>query len=734
MDARGSPNAAKGVPGLAAWEDIVMTAFTRWVLGHKLLIAAGWLIVTLVGFAFVQKATNSLSQQFSLPGQQAYETNLKIIGLYGNGGYYAPLVPVITLPPGVSATSPAVRARLATIFATAARELPFARVASYASTGNRAFISQDGRTTFGLIFLPPAIGFHSSPGLHTAQSFFARQSIDGAHFQTSGLEPLTTGSGNSGGPSVLVEALLGGLGALIVLALVFRSFMALIPLLMAVIAIPTTFLVVWGLTTITPVSFIVQFLIALIGLGVAIDYSLLIVIRWREEHAKGVSNVEAVQRAMERAGLAVVFSGTTVAIGLLALVALPVPFLRSVGYGGMLIPLVSVLVALTVLPVILATIGPKIDWPRPKDPTNREAGHWWMAWGRLVVRHRVVAAGVALAILFALLLPLFALTIGTSRADSLAKSGPAYLGLKALEHSGIGAGALTPIEILTPATTPLVHSLTGGPGLTGVVSPRGPTWMRNGTRIVLAIPTADGSSAAGIDALNHLKSAVARIDPTARVGGYAAENQAFVSSVYGNFPIMIALIVVVTFLLLARAFRSLLLPLKAVVLNVLSVGAAWGVMTLVWQDGYGSKPVWGIASTGSITAWVPLMVFAFLFGLSMDYEVFILSRTREEYDRTGSTDEAITLGIGKTGRLVTSAALILFLAFVSLGTAPLTDIKVLATGLAVGILLDATVIRSLLVPSLVSLFGRWNWWLPAMPARLLRVQPSEPRPEPARAA
>jgi RND superfamily putative drug exporter len=203
-------------------------------------------------------------------------------------------------------------------------------------------------------------------------------------------------------------------------------------------------------------------------------------------------------------------------------------------------------------------------------------------------------------------------------------------------------------------------------------------------------------------------------------------NQDFIDAVYGNFPLMIALIAVITFILLARAFRSLLLPAKAVILNVLSVAAAWGVLALIWQEGHGSSAIWGIDATGSVPAWMPLMIFAFLFGLSMDYEVFILARMREEYDATGSTREAVVRGIGRTGRLVTSAALILFLAFVSLASGPQTDVKVMATGLAAGILLDATIIRALLVPAVVSLFGRWNWWLPKLPARLLRVEPSLP--------
>jgi RND superfamily putative drug exporter len=210
------------------------------------------------------------------------------------------------------------------------------------------------------------------------------------------------------------------------------------------------------------------------------------------------------------------------------------------------------------------------------------------------------------------------------------------------------------------------------------------------------------------------------------VGGLQAQNADFIEAVYGGFPLMIALIALTTFILLARAFRSLLLPLKAVLLNLASVTAAWGVLYLFWQQGYGSEAIWGIDATGSVPAWIPLMIFAFLFGLSMDYEVFILSRMREEFDRTGSTSSAVVQGIGRTGRLVTSAALILFLAFVSMASGPGTDLKMFATGLAAGILLDATVIRALLVPAVVSLFGRWNWWLPRRPARILRVEPSLP--------
>jgi RND superfamily putative drug exporter len=335
-------------------------------------------------------------------------------------------------------------------------------------------------------------------------------------------------------------------------------------------------------------------------------------------------------------------------------------------------------------------------------------------------------------VLGALVVSAFSINPGKPEADALATTGGAHDGLVALEQSGIGAGSLAPIYVLVPAgdADAMTARLAQVDGVRTVVAPADAAWRRAGTALITVIPTADANSSAGREVFDHVRMAAHTGGVQARVGGDAADGADFISAVYGNFPLMIAVIATVTFLLLVRAFRSLLLPLKAVLLNVLSVGGAWGILVLIWQRGYGSHLIWGISSTGAITAWVPLMVFAFLFGLSMDYEVFILARMREEYDRTGSTDEAIVQGIGRTGRLVTCAALILTLAFVSLASAPVTDLKIFATGLAAGILLDATVIRALLVPALVSLMGRWNWWLPALPARILRVSPSHPQRAP----
>jgi len=706
-----------------------LTRLTHFVLAHKRIVAGVWIVLTLVGMASASSATKALKQKFSVPGKEGFVTNEQIKReFHGTGGNAAPLLAVVTLPPSRPVASAAVQSELRAVEERLRQTLPGARLAGYASTHSAAFLSGDRQTTFVIAYPRPekVNAFEANPeAAKHATAALTGVTVGGAPVHLTGYDALSVQSGGGKGPGVLLEAMLGGLGALLVLAFVFGSFLAVVPILMAIASILTTFLVVWGLTTVTEVSPIVQFLIALIGLGVSIDYSLLVVVRWREELAHGLSGDAAIERAMQTAGRAVVFSGTTVAIGLFALIALPVPFLRSVGYGGMLIPLISVIVALTLLPVVLSKWGRRLDWPHVRNDDKASAA--WTNWAQLVVRQRWVAALGAALVLAALVLAATNLQLGTSNVNTLAKQGDAKQGLVALERSGIGSGVLVPGEVLlrdSSSPEDVASALAAVAGVHGAVAPNLPDWRHAGAAVVDEFPTPDASTAEGRATLARVTSTVRASGADVSLGGIGAQNRDFIDAVYGNFPLMILLIAVITFVLLARAFRSLLLPLKAVILNIISVGAAWGVLTIVWQNGHGSNFIWGIPATGSITAWIPLMVFAFLFGLSMDYEVFILSRMREEYDRTGSTDTAVVGGIGRTGRLVTSAALILFLAFVSLASGPQTEIKVLATGLAAGILLDATLIRALLVPAVVSLFGRWNWWLPPMPARLLRVEPS----------
>ena len=709
-----------------------MSALTRWVLAHKKTVVAVWLALTIGGMMAAGPASDALESEYSVPGKEGWETNVAIAERYqGTGGDTAPLIPVVTLPEGMSVDDPAVTRRLGELDARLSDALPNARIASYASTRDSSFVSADGRATFALVYPQPdpTSAFGENPSAaRAASAALEGASVAGQPVHLTGFDALFEDSGEAGeGPGVLIEAGFGGVGALLVLSFVFASFLAVVPLVMAVASILTTFLLLLGLTEVTTVSPIVQFLIALLGLGVAIDYSLIVVSRWREERSHGRSGDEAVQRAMETAGRAVVFSGITVAIGLFALIALPLPFLRSMGYGGMLIPLVSTLAAITLLPVALAKLGDRLDWPHRR--TDDKASRAWTRWAEAVSRRRWVAAGAGMAVVLALVFAATGLRFGTADAETVTKSGDSYEGLMALEESGIGEGALLPHEILVAGTTDpaqVARKLRAVGGIHGAVAPEDDAWRRDGSALVEAIAIPDSGSDEGEEALDGVRDVAHSAGADVRVGGQPAANDDFVEAVYGSFPLMIALIALTTFILLARAFRSLLLPLKAILLTVLSVAAAWGVMVLVWQQGYGSELIWDIQATGSIQSWMPLMIFAFLFGLSMDYEVFILARMREEYDRTGSTERAVVEGIGRTGRLVTSAALILFLSFVAMASSPGTDIKVFATGLAAGILLDATVIRALIVPAVVSLMGRWNWWLPRWPAQLLRVEPSLP--------
>ena len=710
-----------------------MRRWAEFVLRHRKWVIGFWLLVIVVGGMLSKTVNDRLTIDFSLPGQPGTETAHKIENLLHNGGETSPYLVTVTMPKGqtITGNEQAVDATFKAVAAPGVVPNQHLRVLDEANTGESAFRTKDDRTAYAMVFYL----FNHSPNqtllTDPIRAAAEKAAPAGATIGVTGEDVLASGD-DSGGPGVLGETLLGAVGALAVLAFVFGSLLAFLPLIVAAASILGTFIMLLPITYATDVSFIVEFLVALVGLGVSIDYSLLFVTRWREEKDHGRDNHEAVKVAMETAGRAVVFSGVTVAIGLLALIVLPVPFMRSMGYGGALIPLAAVLTTLTFTPAILGGIGPRIDWPKVRH--ENRASRAWSRWARLIVRRRWVAAGLAIAVLGVLAVSLFGAKIGQSSSASLAHSGPAYESLQTLEKGGVNNGTLTPIEILvdTNQARTVAAAVGAVDGIDRVLVPSGPESNADGQSVIVAIPVNETVNSKSIGVVRDVNDVLSGQDGVTGATGLGAAQIDFLHAVYGNFPLMLAVIAVLTYILLVRAFRSLLLPLKAIVLNLLSLGATLGAMVLFWQDGHGSKAIFDIEATGAVTFWIPLMVFAFLFGLSMDYEVFILSRIREEYDGARSTDAAVVEGIGRTGRLVTCAALILFLAFAALASGPGTDLKVLATGLGIGILIDATIVRSLLVPSLVSLFGRWNWYLPAGVARILRVQPSYPHPEPPR--
>jgi RND superfamily putative drug exporter len=324
---------------------------------------------------------------------------------------------------------------------------------------------------------------------------------------------------------------------------------------------------------------------------------------------------------------------------------------------------------------------------------------------------------------------------GQPRANSLAQSGPAADALHGLERQGVPSGVVFPIQVLThggaAGATSAAAVARATPGVYTVLAPATSSFRSGGDSLLSVIPTAEGNTSAGTATVTRLRAALATIPGGAEVGGNTAQGVDFNSAVYGNFPLMLAVIAIVTLLLLARTFRSVVLAAKAVLVNIISLGASYGFLVLFWQQGHGSKLIYEVPATGSIRNFVPIIVFAFLFGLSMDYEVFILARMREEYDRLSSTGEAVVSGLARTGRLVTCAALILAISFMSLTTQPDIVVRMIATGLAAGIIIDAVLVRTLLVPALVAIMGRWNWWLPERLARVLRVSPGRAAQDPA---
>ena len=700
-----------------------MGSWAEFVLRHRRWVMVFWLLILVAGGASASKTTDRLTVDFSLPGQPGTEATAKIVRAVHNGGNTTPMLATITLPAGQTITGH--EDEVARAFDTVQADVPNARLIDEANTGDRAFRTDDDRTAYAMVFYAFPQSFDAQPPTEPIRAALEGAMPAGAEAGVTGIDALAIGD-ESGGPGVLAETMIGAVGALLVLAFVFASMLALLPLAVAAVSILATFLMLLPLTYLTDVSFIVQFLIALVGLGVAIDYSLILVTRWREERDHGRDNHDAVVTAMETAGHAVLFSGLTVAIGLLALIVLPVPFMRSIGLGGALIPFASVMVTLSLTPAILGGIGPRVDWPKIRHESVASRG--WSRWAALVVRRRIAAVAVALLALGLLFAAFLGIKIGAASSDSLAQSGPAVTALHRLEDGGVTTGALTPIEVLTESdkAQSVADTLGAIDGIDAALVSSGRSSSADGETVVVLIPHEETVNSGSVEVVRRVAAAADGTPGVLGVAGLGTAQVDFLHAVYGNFPLMLTIIALLTYVLLVRAFRSVLLPLKAVILNLVSLTAVYGAMVLFWQKGYGSDTLFGISETGAVTFWVPLMVFAFLFGLSMDYEVFILARIREEYDGGHSTDAAVIEGIGRTGRLVTSAALILFLAFAALASGPGTDLKVMATALGFGILLDATIVRSLLVPSLVSLFGAWNWYLPDWVARILRVQRSHP--------
>jgi RND superfamily putative drug exporter len=516
--------------------------------------------------------------------------------------------------------------------------------------------------------------------------------------------------------------------ALIVLVLVFGAAVAAsLPLMLAVLAIVVSVGAVTLIGQAFELNFLVLNIMTMVGLAVGIDYSLFIVHRYREERKRGLAKHEAITRAGATASRAVLFSGGTVVVGLLGLFIVPTNIYRSQAVGAITVVVFTVLAALTLLPAVLSLLGDRVDALRlpllQRGRSPEDEGGFWGRVTSVVTAHPLISAVGAAAILVAAAVPLFTIdsaiaVVGTLPQDAEARRAFETLG------SDFSAGLISPAEIVVKApdvNTPAVQEAIDGLLETldadeGFGAARSET-DEAGDLALLSVPITGGPEGdAAQDAIRRLRNdyipaAFAGTDTEVLVTGTTAHYEDLFSVILTYTPMVFAFVLGLSFVLLLIVFRSLVVPVKALIMNLLSVGAAYGLLVLVFQHGVGNE-IFGFQHTGTIQVWLPVLLFAYLFGLSMDYHVFLLSRIRERFDQTRDNAGSVAFGVRRTAGIITGAALIMVAVFAGLAMGDLVPLQQVGFGLAVGVLLDATIVRSVLVPATMQLLGDLNWYLP----------------------
>ena len=531
-------------------------------------------------------------------------------------------------------------------------------------------------------------------------------------------------------PGAGVGEMLGLVLAVIILLVAFGSVVAMgLPIAMALFGLAL------GITSMSLISLVIDIpswatvIGSMVGLGVGIDYALLIVSRHREFLALGLPVEEAVGRALSTAGQSVVFAGGTVVIAILGLVVAGVPVMTAGGVAISFVVLVMVLAAVTLLPACLGLVGP---WVNRLGPRRRRAGHdvnagrGWRRWGEHVSGHAPAYAVGAALVLVAMAAPVLDLRMGTPDEGSLPERRTERRAYDMVAE-GFGPGVNGPLVIAVDISQDasvlpaLVGAVQADDGIASVAPPE--VDANAGVATVLAVPTTGPQDDATMDTVGRLRADVfpAVLDGSparAHIGGQTANFADVGDKVNQRLPWFIGAVVLVSVVLLTLVFRSVLVPLKAAIVNLLSIGASFGVMVMVFQWGWGADVI-GLESTVPIIPFVPMFMFAIVFGLSMDYEVFLLSRIREEYLASGDNETAVVRGIARTGRVITSAALIMICVFLGFVASDDPTTKMFGLGLATAIAVDATLVRLVLVPALMKLLGDANWWLPGWLDRLL---------------
>jgi putative drug exporter of the RND superfamily len=596
------------------------------------------------------------------------------------------------------------------------------------SSEGAAFLSEDGRVAYVPVYLD--VG----PGELTEDEAEAVLGA-AAPAEAAGLEASAGGyvGQQLSKPSTEVSEAIGLTAAVIILLFAFGTATAMaLPIVSAVGGLACALSIIRLLENVVQVPSVATTLATMIGLGVGIDYALFIVTRHKLQLREGMELRESIARATATAGGAVVFAGFTVVIALCSLAFAGIPLVSTLGFTAAIAVVVAVCAASTLLPAMLGALGPRIDSLRvhlgKTHPDDREP-HGWARWARWVARRPWRSSVAALAILVVLAIPLLDLELGQNDISALPEdttARQAYEGLTAGFGPGFNGPLLIAAEFDTPqrakATMPKLQRAVGGAGDVAAVS--APSFDEAGTVAVFsAIAKSAPWKDETVDLVERLRDstipkAMAGSGGSAHVGGQTAGYIDLATQISDKLPLMIAIVVGLSFFVLLLAFRSLLVPVKAAAMNLLSVAASYGVVTAVFQWGWASSLI-GLDHAIPIVSFVPLLMFAILFGLSMDYEVFLLTQMREHWKAHGEPDRAVVEGLANTGRVITSAAAIMVCVFTSFVLNGNPVVKEFGVGLAVAIAIDSTLVRCLLVPAVMVLLGRWAWWLPGPLERLV---------------
>ncbi len=706
-------------------------ALATWCVRHRRMVLALWGVTLVLVLAAANGVGSNFASNFSLPHTESTEADQLLRSASPRIAGDREVV-VFATSHGQSVTAPAVESRIDDMLARVRRVPHVSAVVSPYTPGAADQVSRSGTVAFATVVFDQQTQNVSSKDANLMIKTALSSNGDGVRVAISG-QLAEQGGGASQRGTELGLVLAG-----VILFVAFGSLFAmLLPLISTMLSLGTAIGVIELCSNVLAMPDFSTELVLLIGLGVGIDYALFIVTRHRQGLLAGHEVEEAVVTSVNTSGRAVLFAGIIVCIALLGMFAMGISFLYGLAVAASIGVAFTMMASLTLLPALLGFIGPHALSRRERrrlridGPTRQQPRGFWVSWSSFVARRPVLPAVVALGFILLATVPFFTMRLGSADQGNDPVGSTTRTAYDLLAQ-GFGPGFNGPLQLVSVVGDPaeraalvrVEHQVAAQPGVASVTAPMlTPAHDGKAVALIDVYPTTSPQDEATTNLLTHLRqdtipAAAAGSGLRVYVGGNTATFVDFANVLSAKLPLFVGIVILMSFLLLAVVFRSIVVPLTAAVMNLLSAGAAFGITTAVFQWGWFGGII-GVNRTGPIEAFLPVMLFSILFGLSMDYEVFLVTRIHEEWLRTGDNRQAVRNGLAATGRTITAAALIMILVFGSFILGGQRVIKEFGVGLAGGILVDAVVIRSAVVPSLMLLFGRANWWFPGWLDRIL---------------